>query len=194
VTVGDAAALDLAATIEGDRDRLGGPRELERWLGDHAMAAPGLSLRLADFRGLRAAVRSVLASTVEARPLPPDAVATLNDASAAAPTHAELDAADPTRIVVARHGPAAAGVFAEIARSAIEIVGGPDRERLRSCPAAGCGRFFLATRPDRTWCSPACGNRVRVARHHERRRARGGAGYAAASGSSRYTGPDSDSA
>jgi len=160
-------ALELAATLEDGRDRLSGPRDLERWLEARGIEGPGLALRLADFRDLRAAVRSLLLAAIEARPLPPDAVEALNAASAAAPTHPAL-AFD--RVEIVETGPVAARVFAAIARSAIETIGGPDRDRLRSCPAPGCGRLFLATRRGRTWCSPACGNRVRVARHHERHR------------------------
>jgi predicted RNA-binding Zn ribbon-like protein len=62
----------------------------------------------------------------------------------------------------------ATGLLAEIARSAISLVGTERRERLRRCPA--CSRFFLTTRSDRLWCSVACGNRTRVARHHARHR------------------------
>jgi predicted RNA-binding Zn ribbon-like protein len=43
-------------------------------------------------------------------------------------------------------------------------VGGPRRDRLRQCGAPGCGRWFLASRPRQRWCSPACGNRARLAR------------------------------
>jgi predicted RNA-binding Zn ribbon-like protein len=49
----------------------------------------------------------------------------------------------------------------------IELLGGPDAARLRECPA--CGRFFLASRQRQAWCSGACGNRTRVARHRSRR-------------------------
>jgi predicted RNA-binding Zn ribbon-like protein len=85
-----------------------------------------------------------------------------------------LDASDPRRPVAAE---AAAGgsrtleLLAAIARSAIEVVGGPDRGRVRVCRAPGCGTFFLAGRAGQVWCSAACGNRARVARHHDRRRA-----------------------
>ena len=164
-------ALELAATVDGDRDLLSGPRDLERWLAARGIEEPGLALRLADFRGLRSAIRSLLLANVDGRPMPPDAVQALNAASAAAPAHSRLEVGDGAiRVDEVETGPAAARVFAAIARSGIEIIGGSSRERLRSCPAPRCGRFFLAARARQTWCSPACGNRVRVARHHERRR------------------------
>jgi predicted RNA-binding Zn ribbon-like protein len=162
-------ALELAGTRLGDRDLLQSPRELEAWLEDRGIGDLELRLRLSDFRRLRGAIRAALAATVEERPLPADAIHALNEASAASPTYPRL-AVDPVVVDRAEDGPPAARVFGAIARSAIEILGGPERDRLRACPAPSCGRFFLASRPDRTWCSPSCGNRVRVARHHERRR------------------------
>ncbi|MFE9682238.1 CGNR zinc finger domain-containing protein [Streptomyces sp. NPDC006285] len=29
-------------------------------------------------------------------------------------------------------------------------------------------RYFLQDHPRQEWCTPSCGNRARVARHHER--------------------------
>jgi predicted RNA-binding Zn ribbon-like protein len=65
-----------------------------------------------------------------------------------------------------------ASVLGAVARSAIELLAGHDRERLRVCGAHGCDRLFIAATPRRQWCSPACGNRVRVARHAARYRLR----------------------
>lgn len=166
-----ALALELAETQEESRDLLDGPRDLQAWLAARGVEEPGLALRLGDFRELRSAIRSLFGALVDGRPAPPDAVEVLNEASAASPVHALLEVREgQARSIVVEAGPAAAKTFAAIARSAIELVGGPDRERLRSCPAPRCGRYFLTTRPQQTWCSAACGNRVRVARHHERRR------------------------
>ncbi|MBI2237124.1 MAG: CGNR zinc finger domain-containing protein, partial [Actinobacteria bacterium] len=50
-------------------------------------------------------------------------------------------------------------------------LGGSDRTRLGICAAPRCGRFFLAARPKQVWCTRACGNRARVARHYARTRA-----------------------
>jgi predicted RNA-binding Zn ribbon-like protein len=169
-------ALDLAATVldlgAGDeRDLLDSPRELGRWLRAHEIADAALALRLGDFRELRDAIRSGVRAAIEARPLPPGAVEALNAASAVAPVarRLEVDPGPPVAVDAETAGPTTI-VFARIARSAIEILGGPDRDRLRRCPAPRCGRPFLASRPRQVWCSTACGNRVRVARHAERRR------------------------
>lgn len=88
-------ALELAATVRlnggVERDLLRGPRELEAWLSGLGIDEPGLELRLADFRDLRDAIRSSVAAAVAQRPLPPDAVETLNAASGASPIHRRLE-------------------------------------------------------------------------------------------------------
>jgi predicted RNA-binding Zn ribbon-like protein len=59
-----------------------------------------------------------------------------------------------------------------IARDAIELLTGPQRERLRECAAQDCRGIYVDTSPGRTrrWCSAArCGNRARVAAHRARR-------------------------
>jgi len=58
-----------------------------------------------------------------------------------------------------------------VGRSVIDFLAGPDRARLRACPAARCVKYFLQDDPRQTWCSPACGNRERVNRHYRRRTA-----------------------
>ncbi len=43
------------------------------------------------------------------------------------------------------------------------------RERVAVCDAPGCHWLYLRGRPNQRWCHPACGNRVRVGRHHRSR-------------------------
>ena len=175
-------ALALANTVAGDGrrsvDALASPGDLAAWLGGQepwlGTAPAEAALRLADFRALRDAVRALLLAPSRGEAVPAEAVEAVNAASAAAPAVRELDATDglaPVSVERLSAGSRTAGILAAIARSAIDVVGGPDRERLRVCGAPGCGRFFLASRAGRRWCSGACGNRARVARHEERRRA-----------------------
>jgi predicted RNA-binding Zn ribbon-like protein len=56
-----------------------------------------------------------------------------------------------------------------IAQQAIYLVTSPQWELLRPCVAPGCAYFFMKTHR-REWCSAACGNRARVARHTQRHR------------------------
>ena len=56
----------------------------------------------------------------------------------------------------------------QIADAAIALFTGPERESLRACHAPGCVLYFVKQHPRREWCSAACGNRARVARHYQR--------------------------
>ena len=127
-----------------------------------------MSLRLPEFVAMRDAVRLALEASIGGGPLPAAAVERLNETSARVPFVRGFDPPE----AVERPLPASptALALARIAWSAIALLGTDARERLRRCPA--CGRFFVTSRTDRRWCSMACGNRTRVARHHARRRTR----------------------
>ena len=108
--------------------------------------------------------------------------ADLNRLSRGAPQYVELrwpQGAAPGVHVRVRSRTPGATALAAVARSAIELLGGPARNRLRRCGGPRCVLFFLATDPRQTWCSGACGNRARMARYQAARRARR-AGLAAA--------------
>jgi predicted RNA-binding Zn ribbon-like protein len=163
-------AIDLANTVRAGRggaaaDRLADPGRLAGWLrgvGGPEDAGP------AELLALRGQVRALLDAAVAGRPLPPGAVTAVNRAAAAAPAAVQLEAGE---LVVRASASPADAFLAEIAAAAISLVGGPGRDRLRRCRAPGCGRWFLASRPRQSWCSPACGNRARLARFHRRHRA-----------------------
>ena len=146
--------------------------DLRRWLEGRVSFGEGvseqISLRLPDFLDLRRAVRETLEASVGGGPFPAAAVERLNETSARVALVRRLDPPNAVERPVASSP--AAHTLAEIAWSAIGLLGTERRERLRRCEA--CGRFFVASRTDRRWCSIACGNRTRVARHHARRRAR----------------------
>jgi predicted RNA-binding Zn ribbon-like protein len=72
--------------------------------------------------------------------------------------------------------PAADLLAAVLARAAIAFLSGPERARLRACPAPRCVRYFVQDHPRQEWCKPACGNRARVARHHARKQAAAASG------------------
>ncbi|HZC54088.1 MAG TPA: CGNR zinc finger domain-containing protein [Mycobacterium sp.] len=50
----------------------------------------------------------------------------------------------------------------------MDVLGGSGAGRLRCCEAPGCINYYLKDHPRRSWCSPKCGNRVRIAHHNER--------------------------
>ncbi|MEV0095807.1 CGNR zinc finger domain-containing protein [Streptomyces sp. NPDC050738] len=191
-------ALALALTIRHDghggvADDLAAPEGLTRWVHEHATALgrDASDTFAADqdaldaVRDLRAAVRALFARAVRpGEPSPADALrllpveealARLNAAAAAVPTIQRLDWAqdtDPTARVLAS-APASERrlLTAALARAAVGFLAGPDRARLRACHAPRCVRYFLKEHPRQEWCKPSCGNRARVARHHERHRA-----------------------
>ena len=181
---GTALLLELAntgPTASSDRrDPLDGPAGLNAWIGAHAdlLGDPSddVALRVAEFRDVRDAVRDLLGAVVAGEPLPLDAVQRVNAVSASVPAWTELDPtdrSDPAVIEVHAGVGRTVAILGTVARAAISLVGSTDRQRLRRCPAPRCGRFFLEGRRGTVWCSTACGNRVRVARHHARRAGQG---------------------
>jgi predicted RNA-binding Zn ribbon-like protein len=160
-------AVGLANTLRAGRggavgDLLADPDGLARW--PRATGGPD-DVGLPELLALRGHVLALLAAAVDRRPLPPAAVTAVNRAAAAAPGVVQLEAGE---LVVRANASPADAFLAEIAAAAISLVGGPGRDRLRRCAAPGCGRWFVASRPRQTWCSPACGNRARLARFHQR--------------------------
>lgn len=174
-----ALAVEFSGTLAAgpgrDADRLSSPSQLAAWLDDRGdrlpPQGPETTARLGRFRALRDAVRDLLEAA--ASDLPPSGVAleTVNEASASAASYPVLGSPGIVHVRMVS-GDATVAILGAIARSAIELLSGPDRDRIRACAAPGCGRLFVATRPGRTWCSNACGNRARVARHYARSRSR----------------------
>jgi predicted RNA-binding Zn ribbon-like protein len=173
---GQALALDLADTVVVMRpgeevDLLTTEDQLARWLAlerDRVGDTTGAETRLRDFHRLRDALRALLAAATHGAELPADAVAAVNRASAAAPGFVRLRAPGVVDVESTARTRADA-ILGAIAASAVELLGGPDRERLRNCTAPRCGGYFLAGRARQEWCCTACGNRARVARHYARR-------------------------
>ena len=67
----------------------------------------------------------------------------------------------------ARVSPVRAGI-AQVAEGTVELLCGSTADSLRACHAPGCVLYFVKTHPRREWCSVACGNRARAARHYEK--------------------------
>ncbi|QCD53982.1 CGNR zinc finger domain-containing protein [Streptomyces hawaiiensis] len=137
---------------------------------------------LTAVRELRAAVRALFARAVRpgepspadaARLMPlPEAVRHLNETAARTPTVPVLAWPEGATPVV-RQKPVGAGddLTAALAHAVIAFLTSPDRDRLRACHAPRCVRYFLKEHPRQEWCKPSCGNRARVARHHQRHKA-----------------------
>lgn len=165
-------------------DGLATPDDLDAWLWANASligaaatpcATPAL---LEHFRQLREAIRRMLTAVVEAAPPPAADVRLLNELAAASPRYPRLHVRDAGADApggydlhaVDRAETPEAAVLASVARAAMQLLTGPDLDRLRRCAGPGCVLFFLREHRRRARCSDACGNRARVARHYERHR------------------------
>jgi predicted RNA-binding Zn ribbon-like protein len=181
--LGEPLAIDLANTVMVVRagqevDLLATPDDLRRWLaaeqdrlGDCRFALD----HLAEIRVLRDAIRQILSAAACGDKPPADAVAQLNAASAAAPMAPHLTVRNDRDFSVeevSAGGDPLARMLGSLARSAIALLTGSERERLHMCDAPSCGMAFLG---QRRWCCAACGNRARAARHYRRARGSGSA-------------------
>jgi predicted RNA-binding Zn ribbon-like protein len=195
--LGEPLPVELMNTIWADRDgvhdALREPADTAAWLN---AIAPRLDLPVVPALGaltpddldqlgrrlqtLRDALRRLAAeATDDPRPAAAsatkelhDALTTVNRAAGAAPrwsaltwTPGERPARQPRT-----SGPPTAAALSAIAEEAIALFGRDEPLQLRACQAPGCVLYFLKDHPRREWCSPACGNRARAARHYQRHR------------------------
>ena len=187
-TPADAASdeplpIRLASTVragaDGVNDDLRTTAALDEWLDAAGIDRAGTHAterELAQARALRDALRR-LAGYVT-RDTRPAAASAMTDVAAALDlvnaTAAEVPA--PRLVLLdgrleagAHQGPSPAATgLARVAEQAVALFGGEEAGRLRACYAPGCVLYFTKTHPRRAWCSVACGNRVRAARHYQR--------------------------
>jgi predicted RNA-binding Zn ribbon-like protein len=193
--LGEPLPVELMNTIWADRDgvhdSLADPDEALAWLlavasrierpidDDLALVQAGDRAPIArSLRRLRDALRRLAAgATRDDRPAAASptrdieaAAAELNRAAAAAPRWSAIELAEGAnpRRVTRSAKPAPEAAISQIADAAITLLTGPEREALRACHAPGCVLYFVKQHPRREWCSAACGNRARVARHYQR--------------------------
>ena len=95
----------------------------------------------------------------------------VNGAAAAAPHWSRLEwsTGGPDRASCTQADVDAAFV-GSVAEQAIDLFTGDARHELRACLAPRCVLYFVRQHPRREWCSTACGNRARAARHYQRHR------------------------
>lgn len=179
--LGEPLPVELANTcyaVRGEpRDGLSSSGELAAWLrlnvGDRAARGVDPAGALPAFRGLRDAMRGLFEAALAGAPAPPAALRLVNLAAAGNRRVIALEwpgSGAPRAVARADGADPAAAVLAEIAEAAIELLGGEGRGSLRSCQGPRCVLFFVRGRRRRAWCSNACGNRARVARHYARHR------------------------
>jgi predicted RNA-binding Zn ribbon-like protein len=190
----DPLAVALMNTIWADRDGLHDTLDAGAadWLrtaagvlladvkGDGAWSPVDVEEGVVRVRRLRDALRRLAAElTGDHRPEAASAitdrvvaVAVLNETcslAAAWPALVWPDAAPPHAVVRTAHPPVLLAL-ARLAVEAVDLLARPSA--LAPCAAPGCVRYFLRDNPRRGWCSGACGNRARVARHYRRHHGR----------------------
>jgi predicted RNA-binding Zn ribbon-like protein len=154
------AAYELLADVSGEGAGL--ETDLQEgvvWLRRLRDALRRLAAELTDDP------RPDAASAITARST---ALAVLNETCALATVWPALvwpDDAPPHAVARTAH-PQAAVVVARLAAQAVDLLTWPTA--LGACEAPGCVRYFVRDHPRRGWCSAACGNRARVARHYRR--------------------------
>src|SRR5262245_37712795 len=143
--LGEPLEVELVNTVFARRgvlvDGLSTPDDLVAWLDAHAaelsrgVDATTAARRLEEVRALRDAQRELFGAVVDARRPAEAAVATLNRLSRRAPCSLALDwpPTGPPSVTVARNGDPGAAAVATLADAGIRLLGGPDRELLRTC-------------------------------------------------------------
>jgi predicted RNA-binding Zn ribbon-like protein len=190
VLQGEPVAVRLMNTIWADRhgvhDALCGTDDLRRWLssveGVDGVDGPWDTVQpddVANFRLLRDALRR-LAALVTEDTRPAAASATGEVARAVTDVNHAVTKASRWPQLSFRDGElhrehtgtatAPARSLSAIAARGIDLLAGADRVPLRACYAPSCVLYFVKDHPRREWCSTACGNRARAARHYHRHR------------------------
>lgn len=181
VLADEPTPVRLMATIwadtEGLHDDLTAPADLDAWLtavGTSPAGASATKEELSGARKLRDSVRRLAAHvTGDDRPAAASAVANVADAARTVNAAAHQRPIPRLRLNDARleldaisaRSPVVAGL-AEVAGEA-QLLLGENASQLRACYAPGCVLYFTQTHPRREWCSIACGNRARAARHYQ---------------------------
>ena len=171
----------IRAGADGIHDDLSTTADVDEWLdavGIDRAGAHATERELAQARALRDAVRRLAGYvTQDTRPA---AASAMTDVAAALDLVNSVAAELPgprlalhdgrLELGAGRGTSAVATGLAQVAEQAVGLLGEAEATRLRACYAPGCVLYFMKTHPRREWCSVACGNRVRAARHYQRAR------------------------
>jgi predicted RNA-binding Zn ribbon-like protein len=181
--------LELVATVrsrlgEIPQDNIADTAGLADWLVMIGLPTtqPPAETDIPNFRALRESIYRLAAAVTNDAPWDPahiDADITLinNQARGHHPPVTQLRVESSPQGIPTMVGqvaqPTVAQVLTMLACDTVDMLTGPEIDRLHQCQASSCGSFYLDTSRggQRRWCSSAsCGNRVRVAAHRHRHR------------------------
>jgi predicted RNA-binding Zn ribbon-like protein len=119
---------------------------------------------------LRETIRTALQAKASGELPDAKTLRALNAAAALAPAAAAVKRERGELVATTDYGTATNAEIkqATIAADAIDLLTGT--RELHLCGAPGCVLLFVKDHPRRAWCSDACGNRARQARHYARTR------------------------
>ncbi|MFE7407980.1 CGNR zinc finger domain-containing protein [Isoptericola sp. NPDC057559] len=168
--------LDFVGTLRARRndapmEKLASAADLDAWFVESGLLPDARSSGARDLERaveLREAVYALVWARLHDRPLPEDPVATVNAYAAAAPLVPVLTDAGWSRVG------GAGQALSQLAREAVEIVGGDQAALLRECGRPECTQVYLdhSRGHRREWCSMAtCGSRMKAAAYRARQRA-----------------------
>ena len=168
-------ALDFLATF-ADRhrqgvERLRQPTDLDRWLRAAGLAASSKATApdLEDARGLREAINRLVRASMLATAGDAKDIACLNEWARRSQLAPQLDGRFQRHW---RSPDPVGGALALIAREAVELLSGPERELIRECAAApACSLLYLdrSRGRRRRWCEmERCGSRAKMSEYRQR--------------------------
>ncbi|MCG8915228.1 CGNR zinc finger domain-containing protein [Actinokineospora sp. PR83] len=187
--LGQATPIELMNTVWADRhgihDSLATLRDARHWLTALAprLPNPATAAKLSEngllrLRDLRDALRRLAAERTDdprsraasAMTSLDTAIHTVNHNARAARTWQALELTDDGTVTERSHTSGSPDdlLLRTLATQAVALFGRWDDLDLRVCLAPGCVLYFLKDHPRREWCSTACGNRARAARHYAR--------------------------
>lgn len=176
-----AGAAALVSTAHGGCDELADRRALAAFLDRWAWTGSrrGDDAELAEVRRLRSRLRRLWEHAAQAGPdahALPALVEQVNELLREGRALPQLVAHDdwPHHLhATPADAPLARRMAVEAAMALVDVVRLGELDRLRVCPAPGCGAAYvdLSKNRSRRWCSQACANRVNAAASRARRAA-----------------------
>ena len=164
VRFSDGAVIDTLQTVE----------DLRTWLRLHAERLPSPRLRagggrLDELRSLRDATRRLFTAAVAEDSAEVGDVHLVNRLSQSVPNYLQLvwPKGGSPKAMPPPPDDRSVVPLATLAADVVKVITGAYGD-LRGCEGPSCVLFFVRTHPRQEWCSAACGNRARVARHYRR--------------------------